>query len=216
MTKFAWLISKIKKQLWWTLLIITLVLIDQLTKALACFYCIENPVPFIPQILDFKYTENTGAAWSILSGKTLLLSVFTGILLLALLILLFKGIFRRPMEWISIVLIVSGGLGNLIDRIFRGYVIDFIHTLFMNFPIFNFADCCVCVGACLMLLAILIYDMKDRKEGTSLGTETASDSGDSIGRTSGQSDCQASGCNTVDSSKMAGKQLGSDQSCDKE
>ncbi len=212
MTKFAWLISKIKKQLGWTVFVAFLVFADQLTKVWASIHCINSPVSCIPGVFDFRYTENTGAAWSILSGKTVLLSIFTGVLLLGLLFLLFKGVFRQPLEWISIVLIIGGGLGNLIDRIFRGYVIDFIHTLFMNFPVFNFADCCVCVGACLMLLAILIYDRKDRKEGTSLGTETASNSGDSVGRTSGQSDCATSECDTVHSTKMVGERPGSDQS----
>lgn len=75
-----------------------------------------------------------------------------------MLVLLMSGRFRRyPLMNVSGVLIVAGGVGNLIDRIANGYVVDFLYFRLINFPIFNFADCCVVVGAALLLIFFFFF-----------------------------------------------------------
>ena len=138
---------------------------DQLIKTI-----VENrlmPVgsaDFIPGIIEFNYTENTGAAFSILESHTEILSIATLIIIVAGLVYLLSGKIKSKFLVCSAILVLAGGIGNLIDRIFRGtelfcgYVIDYIKLLFIDFAIFNFADCLVCVGAA-MIIGYLIADI---------------------------------------------------------
>lgn len=125
--------------------------------------------PFIDGFIGWKYVENTGAAFGSFSDNTVLLSVVTGlVLLVGIYLIAFNKI--RPKYYLACaVMIVAGGLGNLIDRIFRGYVIDYIEVQFVNFAVFNFADILVTVGS-FMLMAFLIADIvKDKKKGEKNG-----------------------------------------------
>ncbi len=145
------------------LITITLVMVallvglDQLTK----YFVITNvkpvdAVPVIDNILQFRYVENTGAAFSILSEKTWLLSLITGVLIVGALLYLFITKPKSKLFVTSIILVVSGGLGNLIDRLMRGYVVDFIEYLFMEYAVYNFADILVTIGAVLLVIAIFL------------------------------------------------------------
>lgn len=139
-----------------------LLLLDQITKFLAECNLIENPLVLINQVFELHYTKNTGCAWSLLSNNTTILIVFTSIILLFLALILFSGKIKNKLFLFSLILIFSGGIGNLIDRVFRGYVIDFFYISCINFPIFNVADCYVCIGAILLLLYIIFfYDDKE-------------------------------------------------------
>lgn len=123
----------------------------------------DGAVTVIPGVVEFRYYENTGAAFSILEGKQGFLIVFTAIALLAVAWYLF---FRRPkgkLEYIAVLMIFAGGVGNLIDRIANRYVVDYINLLFMRFAIFNFADCLVTVGFALLVVAVLRAELKERK-----------------------------------------------------
>ncbi len=172
-----------------TICVISLVLIgiDQLTKWLAVTY-LEGSDPFvlISGILSFSYRENTGAAWSILSGQRWLLIAGTSIMLIALIAVLVSGMFKNHKGAIvGGVAVVSGGIGNLIDRIFRGYVVDFIKTDFINFPVFNVADCLIVCGAVwIFIYFVFIYSdspadkLKQKKGDTSQHDNTSSDSTD--------------------------------------
>ena len=148
-----------------TVLAITaaLVSLDQLTKWLAVVG-LKNAedIVLIPNVLGLHYVPNDGAGWGILSGQRILLLVVTGVVLVAILGLLLFGKFRSyPMFNISATLIVAGGLGNFIDRLFHGYVVDFIKVLFFEFPVFNIADCYVVIGSVLLLVFFLfLYDEK--------------------------------------------------------
>ncbi|MCQ2460845.1 MAG: signal peptidase II [Clostridia bacterium] len=148
-----------------TLVMVALLVgLDQLIKVLV----IANvkpvaAVPFIDGIIQFRYVENTGAAFSILSEKTWLLSIITGVMILIGLLYLFLGKADNKLQYVSIVLVISGGLGNLIDRIFRGFVVDFIEYLFMEYAVFNFADILVTVGAVLLVVSVLF--VKDKEQG---------------------------------------------------
>lgn len=102
----------------------------------------------IPDILEFFYAENTGMAFSNFSDKPLVLTIIVSSAIAMLIFLSFK------IKYLSLdfALIISGGLGNLIDRLRYGYVIDFIDPIFVNFAIFNVADIALNIGIFIMLL----------------------------------------------------------------
>lgn len=118
----------------------------------------------IEGFLQWRYVENTGAAFSLFTGKTALLSVFTAVVLLVGFYLIIAKKIKSKVALASVVMLMGGGLGNLIDRVFRGFVVDYIEVLFIDFPVFNFADCFVTVGE-FLLVGYLVYDIiKDYKK----------------------------------------------------
>ena len=124
---------------------------------------------FIKGIIDIQYIHNRGAAWGILSGKTWILLIFTVTVMALCLVLLLKTFKGSRIMLFAMTLVISGGIGNLYDRIFRdGNVVDFLHFEFWpDFPIFNVADCAICVGAGLLILYLLqetVKDYKNKKE----------------------------------------------------
>ena len=155
-----------KKLIQYILFILAIVLADQWTKWLV----VENiplygHVDFLPGFLGFTYTQNTGAAWSMLSGQQWLFVVVFAILTVLLLLEYFK--FRMPFtgleRWL-IVAVYGGGLGNVIDRVRLGYVVDMIRTEFMDFPVFNVADCFISCGCILLILHMIFFNKEFWKE----------------------------------------------------
>lgn len=111
----------------------------------------------IPGLIDIIYVRNDGGAWGMLGGSTwLLLSLTVVIMLVCIALLLKYGAKNKFMFW-AILLIISGGLGNMIDRIFRGgYVVDFLHfTFWDSFPVFNVADCAIVIGGIMLVLYLI-------------------------------------------------------------
>jgi signal peptidase II len=144
--------------------IVVLVLIDRGIKNLAAANLQgQDTKVLIKGFLGLMYAENTGAAFSMFNTSTNALSVVTGVLMAAGLVALFL-VKKKPVIYdICVPLVIAGGMGNLVDRLTRGYVIDYIRTLFIDFPIFNFADILI-TCACFALIIYLIYDMvKDAK-----------------------------------------------------
>ena len=136
-----------------------LVLLDQWFKALAVEHLMgKDDVIVIKNFIGLAYAENTGAAFSAFSDSTLLLSIVTLALLLGGVILLLLGKIEGKFLNICSVFILAGGVGNLIDRFAQGYVVDYIKTLFINFPIFNFADILVVCGV-FAVCGYLIWDI---------------------------------------------------------
>ena len=137
-----------------------LTLLDQITKTAAqASLKGKADYPLFPDILEFSYLENTGAAFSSFLGKQGFLITLTSLVMIFLLIKYFQlpeGRRYFPMQ-ITLLLIVSGGIGNLIDRIINGYVIDFIYFVPINFPKFNVADCYVTVGMALLCYFCFFY-----------------------------------------------------------
>lgn len=115
----------------------------------------------IPGLLEFTYIENTGAAFGFFSGFSWVIMILTMLLSLALLVFLFRYKRHTFLSNTACILVVAGGIGNLIDRFAFGYVVDYIHVLFFPY-VFNFADCCVVVGA--ILFAVWYLFIKDKKE----------------------------------------------------
>lgn len=164
------------------ILIAVLVFADQFIKFLVvqnfeeCKGAVRNYFTF--EIGDFRifsltHIRNDGAGWSILGGQTVLLSVFTAVVVIG--ILIFMIVRRKKLkvpEWISLSLIVGGGLGNLVDRLrmliegtdkFAG-VIDYVKLDFIDFPVFNFADCCVVAGSIIFCIVMIVDEIAEDKE----------------------------------------------------
>jgi signal peptidase II len=121
----------------------------------------------IPRVLQLHYTENDGAMMGLLQGKTTLMAVLALAVFAVLLYLVFSKKIRFGLVYCCLAGILAGGLGNLLDRIFRGFVVDYIEVLFVKFYIFNFADCLITVGAFLIIfyeLYELIRDSRRKKE----------------------------------------------------
>ncbi len=140
-------------------IILLLVAVDRASKILAEGLLVDKgSVEFIPKILGFRLLENgnTGAAFGIFKGGTVILSIVTVLIVALLLYALFFKKFSSKLLRFAIILITAGGIGNLYDRIAYGQVTDFLEFLFISFPIFNIADCMVTIGCGLMLLYIII------------------------------------------------------------
>lgn len=135
------------------------VIADQATKALAVLYLEPGvPVPFIPGILDLQLTRNTGAAFSLGEGLAWLFSLIAIGVVVWLAVALWR-VQRLPIYLCVFAGIIAGGaIGNLIDRLASGSVVDFFATAFMQFPIFNVADICVDVGVIGGFIAYLWWD----------------------------------------------------------
>ena len=117
-------------------------------------------MPLIPHLVELRFVLNQGMAFSLLSGKQLFLIVATSA---ALLLVAYELFFRsrgKLLQRIAFILVLGGGIGNLIDRVLNGEVVDYINLLFMNFAVFNFADICVCVGVALWVLVIFLEELQ--------------------------------------------------------
>ncbi len=119
---------------------------------------------FIEGFIGWSYVRNTGAAFGSFSRSTALLSVFTGIVIIVGIILIATKKIKSKFYLTCAVMIISGGLGNLIDRVLKGYVVDFIDVQFMNFAVFNFADILVTVGAIALMVYVIVDMLRDRKK----------------------------------------------------
>lgn len=148
------------------LLLATAVLvgIDQLTKYLVTANMqLGQSIPIIDGVFELLYHRNTGAAFGILQNQRWVFIVFTAIVMVIVLGLLMSGKFRQyKLANLAGVLILAGGIGNMIDRLAYGYVVDFLYAKFIDFPIFNFADCCVTIGAAVFLVAFLFVYKEDK------------------------------------------------------
>lgn len=139
--------------------------IDQLTKLFAInnLRDLADEIPVINKVFGLYYVENKGISFSMLSSKMALIIIITSIIMLILIYIMIRTPKTKYFMPFSIVLsvIVGGAAGNMIDRIFRGFVIDFIMLDFINFPIFNVADIFVCVGL-FILVILIIFKYKDK------------------------------------------------------
>ena len=155
-----------------------LVAADQITKGLIVdnFY-IGQSVTVIPNVLNFTYIHNPGAVFGILKNHPWVFNTVTIIAVIGALIVLTSGrVGKKSYIW-AIGLVISGGVGNMIDRLSLKYVVDFIEITFINFPyVFNVADCCVVIGCCIVILQVIIemiqeFNAKKAKKATDLTEE---------------------------------------------
>lgn len=159
----------IKKRVVSLITVILLLGIDQIIKYYVDLYLKDSsPVVIIRNVLQLNYLENDGAMMGFMGGKTEIMTVLAVICVIIMLVVIFSGLIRDPVDYWCCLLIISGGLGNIIDRVYRGYVIDYIEALFVDFYIFNFADCLITVSSFLLIFyqIYLIYkDSKNKKAG---------------------------------------------------
>lgn len=142
----------------YTILIIIGIILDRFTKAYAISHFIENPV--FTNFINFLYVENRGAAFGILQNKRIFFLVLTLVVVIYLLYYFIRNIKSNPkLLNISLSLIVSGALGNFYDRLFHGFVVDFIEFSFFSFPVFNVADILVTIGSVFLIIFIIFGKM---------------------------------------------------------
>ena len=134
--------------------------------------------PLLPGFVEWKAVHNYGAAWSSFSGARWLLVITTSCIVLAILALLVRRIVRHPLGVLAGCLIVSGGLGNILDRVRLGYVVDMFNFQFMDYPVFNVADICVVSGCVLGLVYFQWFYEKYDKRGKADGNADAPSGGD--------------------------------------
>jgi signal peptidase II len=131
--------------------------LDQISKVIAHTY-FRNEIKVIDNFFSLVYVENTGAAWGMMKGRLWLL-IIVALVALGIFAYLMKdfNLQTKPVYSISLILMVTGAIGNLIDRIFRGFVIDFLEFTFGNyhFPVFNLADSFLTIGVILLIIDVL-------------------------------------------------------------
>lgn len=141
------------------LAIILIVIFDQLSKYLAkIYFATGSDYTLIDGIFSLTYLENRGAAFGIFKDQKIILIGLTAVVIIALIVYLYKGSFMTKYLRISLILIIGGAIGNLIDRSSLGYVVDFFHFYIrglFDFPVFNVADISVVCGTILMAVSIL-------------------------------------------------------------
>lgn len=146
---------------------VLLVLLDQIVKfAVKTHIPLGTQVDFIPHVLGLTHIHNTGAAFSILSGARWFFVVLTVAVVAAALWILYTKKITHPMGCWTMVLVIAGAIGNLIDRVVYGYVVDMFEVLFMHFGIFNVADIFVVVGGILFCVYYIFLHEKWKNKQT--------------------------------------------------
>ena len=150
--------------MYYFLIIIAVVILDQIIKkAVVAAMALYESIPVIQDIFHITYIHNEGAAFSIMEGKlNILIMLPLAMIVAAIIFMLVMRKKGHPLMLTSVALIAGGGIGNLVDRIALGYVVDYLD--FRVFPIFNLADIAVCVGCGLLILYVLFIDGKQKNE----------------------------------------------------
>ena len=155
------------------------ILLDQLTKWLAVAFL--KPIetfPIIEGVIHLTYVENRGAAFGMLADKRYIFMIISTVMIIGISLVLYSGAYKsNSLYQISFAMIASGGIGNMIDRIALGYVVDFIDFRLINFAVFNGADSFVCVGAGLLMLAMILDIRKESKEKKAKSSSRSEDEG---------------------------------------
>lgn len=140
-----------------------LIAVDQLVKAWTVANIeLDTVEPFLPGFMSLAYLRNYGAAWSILQNQQWFFTIVTIVAVTGLIWYYVKQIKGNLWTLFSLALMIAGALGNFIDRIRLGYVVDMFHLDFISFPVFNVADMCLCVGVGILFICI----MKEESNGS--------------------------------------------------
>ena len=160
--------KKIKRLVIELIIFAVAILADQLTKSWAVSALKDKePIPIIKNVVEFYYLPNgnTGAAFGMFKGQQGMFLVIASVVVVVIGYILYNMPFDKKFRILNVllVLIAAGGVGNMIDRAMQKYVVDFIEPLFVNFAVFNFADCLITVGA-FAIVFYVIYDSFKNKE----------------------------------------------------
>ena len=138
---------------------------DQITKFLTVASIpLGGQVPALPGVFRFTYVQNTGAAFSMLEGQRWLFYIITAVFLAFVVLCVWKKWLKSKASLFSLAAITGGAVGNLIDRATMGYVVDMIEVEFMNFAVFNVADCFITCGAIALVIFVFLEDRKEKKK----------------------------------------------------
>ena len=155
------------------------VIADQVSKYFVVeTIALHETVPFINGFMSFYHTRNTGAAFSMLSNNRWVFMVMSFVSMIIITALLVKEYKRHKLMTVSLAMVLGGGIGNMIDRVRLGYVVDFFKTEFIDFAIFNVADCFVTVGAILLAVYVIFYEPKVDAEMKAKGSVEVKDEND--------------------------------------
>ena len=147
----------------WLIISILIIIADQLVKYFVAAGMSMGDTAFsVLNLFDITYVQNQGAAFSILSGKLSILSLISVIFCVGVIVYWIKKKPTHPLLCTALTMMFAGAFGNAIDRIFRGFVVDYIQTTFINFPVFNIADIGITVGAALLVLYVILFDKEDK------------------------------------------------------
>ena len=148
----------------WLVIMVLIVFADQLTKYLTILFLKPvGDVPLWQDVFHLTYVENRGAAFGMLDDQRWVFLVISTVAIVAILVYL---IWKKPtdkLQCLSLCFIVGGGIGNMIDRIALGYVVDFIYVALIDFAVFNIADCFVCVGVGLLIYLTVLDVIRETK-----------------------------------------------------
>lgn len=149
-----------------------IVALDQWTK-----WLVRRDLPLyaskdsILGIFHITHVENTGGAWSMFSGQLWLFIGVMALFVALIVVLIWKQWLKKPFEWWCLAAILGGGIGNLIDRLANGRVTDMICLDFVNFPVFNVADCFITVGCFALIVYVIFLDRTEDKKRENTPTE---------------------------------------------
>lgn len=158
--------GRVNRFVWYTAIIIAVVSIDQLTKMLAMRYLLPvYDIPLIQDVLHLTYVENTGAAFGMMKDYRWLFMTASTVAIIGIFIyLMLHGMKIGILLGIALSFIAGGGIGNMIDRVIYKYVVDFINFELIDFAVFNGADSFITIGACMMILYIILYEIRPLKK----------------------------------------------------
>lgn len=164
----------------WIIIIAACVILDQLTKWIVINSMeLYESIILIPKVFSFTYIRNYGAAWGMFSNHRWIFILVTSIALIIMPIILYRYRKVHFLFNLSLSLFIGGAIGNLIDRVLVGYVVDFLEFTFINYPVFNVADIFVVFGAAIMIVYALFFDktffVDKKKVPTSVNAEEDTD-----------------------------------------
>lgn len=156
------------------LIFILLTILDQFSKYLAVKHLKKGSIPLIEGVFELSYLENKGAAWGILSGKISFFTIVTMIILIGIIYIIIKINKNAGKKYfvlqILLTILSSGAVGNFIDRVGQGYVVDFLYFKLIDFPVFNIADCYVTVSVAVLLF-MMLFKFTDEELNTMLNVK---------------------------------------------
>lgn len=141
------------------LALVGFIAMDQVLKVLVIYFLKPiGSITLIPHVLDLHYVENTGVAFGMFSNMPIILSIIVAVIAAIGIYIIVKRKISSPIGHWALVVMIAGGIGNFLDRIFYGFVVDYIEFTFVDFAVFNFADMLITCGAGVMIV-YLIVDM---------------------------------------------------------
>ena len=140
-------------------------ILDQLSKVwILTNFAVGEARAFIPGVLQLRYVQNTGMAFSFLVDHQWVPMVLTPLLLAFLGVCLARGLFPCKIQRLALAAVMAGGLSNWIDRVVHGFVVDMLEPVFMRFAVFNIADCFITVGGIVLLITLFVTELGKKKE----------------------------------------------------